>query len=366
MRRISVALLSTAPPKSLGSMGAFADLVRDALVEYAPQVNAIPVCLRDSGNGAGRGLGGRLAQLQQIVQARLRSLRVRADVYHVLDGSHAYLVGGIPWKRTLVTVHDFIPALQARGRFPVPAPGWTARRAIEMSLDRVRRAGAVHAVSQNTADDLLEVSGRTADAVFMTPLRPLAQGPDASAAHGSCDPPFVLHVGNNGFYKNRRGVVAVFAALAGRWPQLRLVLAGPAPDQDLRSVVARHGLESRVTFTLNPGDGDLGSLYREASVLLFPSLYEGQGWPTLEAMRFGCPVVCSDTAALPETVGDAALLCDPRDVDSMASAVSRVLSDSSLVSDLVDRGYRNLRRFDMSEFALKLSRLYEELSSSKV
>jgi glycosyltransferase involved in cell wall biosynthesis len=235
-----------------------------------------------------------------------------------------------------------------------------------MSLDRVRRAGAVHAVSQNTADDLLEVSGRTADAVFMTPLRPLAQGPDASAAHGSCDPPFVLHVGNNGFYKNRRGVVAVFAALAGRWPQLRLVLAGPAPDQDLRSVVARHGLESRVTFTLNPGDGDLGSLYREASVLLFPSLYEGQGWPTLEAMRFGCPVVCSDTAALPETVGDAALLCDPRDVDSMASAVSRVLSDSSLVSDLVDRGYRNLRRFDMSEFALKLSRLYEELSSSKV
>jgi glycosyltransferase involved in cell wall biosynthesis len=77
-------------------------------------------------------------------------------------------------------------------------------------------------------------------------------------------------------------------------------------------------------------------------------------------------VVCSDTAALPETVGDAALLCDPRDVDSMASAVSRVLSDSSLVSDLVDRGYRNLRRFDMSEFALKLSRLYEELSSSKV
>jgi glycosyltransferase involved in cell wall biosynthesis len=119
-------------------------------------------------------------------------------------------------------------------------------------------------------------------------------------------------------------------------------------------------------MVVNPKDGDLAKLYREASVLLFPSLYEGFGWPPLEAMRYGCPVVCSNVASLPEVVDDAALLCNPEDTGECASALLRVLSDDALAKQLVERGYRNLPRFSSREFALGLSRLYEGLSTSQV
>jgi glycosyltransferase involved in cell wall biosynthesis len=307
-----------------------------------------------------------LAQLRQILVARMRLRRVKADVYHVLDGSFAYMVGGIPWERTLVTVHDVIPALQARGRVPVPVPGWAARRAIERSLDRMRRAGAVHAISHNTASDLRELSGRAVDEVLLLPLRPLPGETRDDSVRRPRQPPFILHVGNNGFYKNRQGVLAVFAKLASQRADLRLVLAGAAPNRALLSFIAEHGLETRVTFDVAPDDRALASLYQQAAVLLFPSLYEGMGWPPVEAMRYGCPVVCSRAASLPETVGDAALLCDPNDVDALASAVSRVLSDRVLAADLVERGFRNLRRFEMREFALGLGRLYEGLYVPKI
>jgi glycosyltransferase involved in cell wall biosynthesis len=143
-------------------------------------------------------------------------------------------------------------------------------------------------------------------------------------------------------------------------------LAGSAPDVALRSAVARHGLESRVEIVVDPEDGDLAKLYREASVLLFPSLYEGFGWPPLEAMRYGCPVVCSNVASLPEVVDDAALLCNPADTDECAAALLRVLNDEMLAKQLVERGYRNLSRFGSREFALGLSRLYEGLAMSQM
>jgi glycosyltransferase involved in cell wall biosynthesis len=366
MARLCVALLSSAPPNSVGSMGIYGELVRQALTEYAPQFELTWVNLRDTPLGAGRGLAERLGQLRQFFEARQRAQRAEASVFHVLDGSFAYLVDGIPWERTLVTVHDVIPALQARGRFPVPAPSWIARRAIDMSIDRIRRAGALHAISHNTASDLLALTGRSVDQVLLLPLRRLPDLPDGASIPGRMETPFVLHVGNNGFYKNRSGVLAVFAKLVRERPDLRLVMAGAAPSDTLRELVAGQGLEARVEFVEEPDDEELATLYRRAAVLLFPSLYEGMGWPPVEAMHFGCPVVCSSTASLPETVCDAALLCEPTDVDGLASAVSRLLSDRALASDLVERGFRNLRRFEMRDFALGLSGLYERLGSPKV
>lgn len=275
------------------------------------------------------------------------------------------MVAGIPLQRTLVTVHDLIPALQTRGCFPVPRPGWAARRLIGSSLGFLRKAGALCAVSQASANDVAAITGRTVDAVIPHYLREFPPVTDSAPEEGQQLGPYLLHVGHSGFYKNRLGVLRVFALLAGVRPSLRLVFAGAGEDTVLRREIAALGLTTRVTFKVDPDDARLAALYRGAVLLLFPSLYEGFGWPPLEAMHFGCPVVCSDAGSLPEVTGDAALRCAPDDVAGLAAAAMRILDDRDLACDLVARGRRNLERFTAQGMAAGLVRLYEGLANGR-
>ena len=102
-------------------------------------------------------------------------------------------------------------------------------------------------------------------------------------------------------------------------------------------------------------------LYKQAELLLFPSLYEGFGWPPLEAMAHGCPVVCSTAGSLPEVVGKAALTCSPTDIDGLTQAVSRLLQNPELKNDLMARGTSNLQRFSLHRMGSQLVSLYEKL-----
>jgi alpha-1,3-rhamnosyl/mannosyltransferase len=92
-------------------------------------------------------------------------------------------------------------------------------------------------------------------------------------------------------------------------------------------------------------DDDLEGLYSLASAFVLPSLIEGFGLPVLEAMARGVPVACSNVSALPEVVGDAALLFDPDSQDQVTSAVRRLLDDRSLADGLVVRGYERVKTF---------------------
>jgi glycosyltransferase involved in cell wall biosynthesis len=355
-----VALISTVAPGAHSSMGIFGELVASALRAHAPQIDAAPVFLQPSASPPSGRLGERWALLKSIVRSRAASGKLQADVFHVLDGSFGYMATGLPLQRTLVTVHDLIPAWQARGRFPVPKPGWAAQRLIGSSLDLIRRARAVHAVSACTADDIHELTGRRVDAVIPNPVRSLTrvrdQATDKSAG--------VLHVGNNGFYKNRAGVLEIFAAIAKRHPSLPLVMAGPEPTPALLLRAQDLGLTGRVRWVAGPSDDDLATLYAQARLLLFPSWYEGFGWPPLEAMQHGCPVVCADTGSLPEVVGDAALLWSPQDIEGFAAQALRVLDDEALQRALIVRGRRRVEAFSLQRLAEGLVPLYERLAAA--
>jgi glycosyltransferase involved in cell wall biosynthesis len=357
---LRVALISTQAPGSRGSMGIYADMVLSALQLRGPSVQAVHVALRHTFFSSGRGLAGRLDMLLQIATARAASRVVRADVYHLLDGSFGYMATGLPMRRTLVTVHDLIPALQVEGRFPVTRPGWPARMLISSSLGLIRSAGAVHAISTRTARDVQELTGRSVDAVIPNALRPIV----AASSGGQDGPPYVLHVGHNGFYKNRAGVLDIFAVIAARHPSLWLAMAGPPPSDDLLQQVTALGLGQRVRWVLSPGDEELAGLYRQARLLLFPSLYEGFGWPPLEALQHGCPVVCADTGSLPEVVGEAALLWAPQDIRGFAAQALRLLDDEALARSLVARGQSQLQRFTLQQLADGLVPLYTTLASA--
>jgi glycosyltransferase involved in cell wall biosynthesis len=108
-------------------------------------------------------------------------------------------------------------------------------------------------------------------------------------------------------------------------------------------------------------DADKGALYAGALTLVFPSLYEGFGFPVIEAMHCGTPVITSTTSSLPELAGEAALLVDPHDTDAIAEAMSQLASDDALRLDLRARGYQQAQRFTWDAAARDVLAAFAEL-----
>jgi len=105
-------------------------------------------------------------------------------------------------------------------------------------------------------------------------------------------------------------------------------------------------------------DDDLPGVYAGAQLLVMPSLYEGFGFPVLEAMACGTPVICSNVSSLPEVAGTAALQVDPRDTDALAAAMDRVLGDEALAEELRQRGLQQAARFTWAQTAQQTLAVY--------
>ncbi|MGH2845931.1 MAG: glycosyltransferase family 4 protein, partial [Thermoleophilaceae bacterium] len=143
-------------------------------------------------------------------------------------------------------------------------------------------------------------------------------------------------------HKNLAGLVRAMAGL-----DAVLVLPGSATpyERELRRLAEELGVAARVRFTGWLDEADLESLYRLSACFALPSFEEGFGLPALEAMARGVPVCCSDTSSLPEVVGDAGLLFDPHDVESIRGAIERLLGDRDLATRLGRCGRRRARDF---------------------
>jgi glycosyltransferase involved in cell wall biosynthesis len=355
-------------------MQRYADLVQGALQTLPEEARPAVTCVSlDVARSARPASSPRLANWRHhaVCALRVRSVvrRTQPDVVHLLDGSHAYLVNLLPRRPpVVVTVHDLIPVLTARGELPGPPPSRLARWLWDQSLAGVRRCSRVLADSATTARDLQRLAAVRADVLAVLHL-PISSVPAAASccvsaaaaglqdSHGPRSSPFILHLGNNAAYKNREGALRIGALVRQECP-IRLVLAGPAPTVALRRLADDLGMAAHVDWRPDVSDAELHVLYRSAGVLLFPSLYEGFGWPPLEAMACGCPVVCSNAASLPEVVGAAALLAAPDDHAGLARHCLEVLSKPELRAELVRHGYVNTQRFTLERFAVGLLDAY--------
>jgi glycosyltransferase involved in cell wall biosynthesis len=185
--------------------------------------------------------------------------------------------------------------------------------------------------------------------------------------HGS-DRPLLLYVGRRDPNRNLVPLIRTVGLLRERGVQAVLLVAGrrdpryPEPEQ----VVDELRLQQSVKFLGFVELPDLRILYRAASVLVFPSFYEGFGLPPLEAMASGTPVVCSARASIPEVVGDAAVFVEPDQPESIASGVQRVLGDSALRAELVRRGGERARLFSWEKSAELVSSVYRQLAAVRV
>lgn len=173
--------------------------------------------------------------------------------------------------------------------------------------------------------------------------------------------PYLLCVSNRKRHKNEFRVVEAFAR-AGLDAGIRLVFTGQ-PTAEIAACIERHHVTPRVYFMGLVPEAKLPSLYRGAEALVFPSLYEGFGLPLLEAMACGTPVLTSNTTALPEVAGDAALLVDPTSVEQIAGAMEQIVSDTSLRRQLREKGLTRAAQFSWES---TVARVHELLTGNAI
>lgn len=235
-------------------------------------------------------------------------------------------------------------------------------------------ADRVIADSECTRDDLSKLYPKLSDRI--TVIYPevderMRQVKDASIlskirSKYSLPEKFILYVGTIEPRKNVESISGAYALLPSALrEQYHLVLGGSIGwyAKKILAEISSHNLKEKTHFIGYVDDEDLPGLYSLASVFVFPSFYEGFGYPPLEAMACGTPVISSNRSSLPEVVGDAAILVNPTDVAEISTAIDKVLTDPLLAAELREKGLKRTKMFGWKKCAEETLRVFEKMSA---
>jgi len=305
-----------------------------------------------------------------IFPRRLRKLR-GVELIHICDHSNAVYAKHFPNVPVVVTCHDLLAVRGALGEetdCPASSTGKILQRWI---LAALRRVTAVVCVSRATETDAVRLLGTKEKGSSITVIenglnydyRPLPEekvkGRLEKLSQLKLDRPFVLHVGSHLRRKNRAGVVRIFARTKDHW-NAQLIFAGDRLSNDLWTQARVLGITDRIVEIVSAGSELLEALYNRAHALLFPSRFEGFGWPIAEAQACGCPVLCRDAPPMSDVAGGAALLRDVADEDGFAEDLLR-LRDSATREKYRELGLQNATRFSAKRMAEQYLALYRGL-----
>jgi glycosyltransferase involved in cell wall biosynthesis len=292
--------------------------------------------------------------------------RERPDLFHA---PHYVLPAAIHCN-SVVTIHDCIHLM-----FPQYLPNRMAYAYARAQMwTAAHRSDCILTVSDASKRDILHL--------FNIPPEKIVVVYNAIDAHFSVTPPpdavarvreryqldhrFLLYVGNIKPHKNLVRLIEAFSELrTGDLEDLKLLIIGDEISKlpALRLAVHRHKLHKHVRFLGYVPDDQLAVLYRLAAVFVFPSLYEGFGLPPLEAMASGTPVVVSNVSSLPEVVGDAAVLVDPHDIDSIVDGLRCVLTNPARADDMRRKGLERSREFSWERSVARTLEVYKRIGA---
>ncbi len=373
-----VLLIGNYPPDRQQSMRRFGTMMLQGLNNSGIAAKLIaPQARFGKFRGAGRFVAKWLGYIDKFVlfprQLQTALAKEKPSVVHICDHSNAMYDGWIEHVPVVVTCHDLLAVRGALGEetnCPASPTGKILQRWI---LRGLRRASEVVCDSQATEADarrLVSRGGASPKVELVRlglnyPFRKLSEAEVSARLSGipgfNPDLPFVLHVGSNLRRKNRDGALRIFARCKEKW-NARLVFAGDALTQELLSLADRLGISDRVMQVPNASDELLEALYNRAFALLYPSRFEGFGWPVIEAQACGCPVVCSNSGPLPEAAGDAGLFHDADDEAGFAADLLR-LSDPGQRAIWSEKSLRNAERFSTSRMVSQYIDIYRNLGT---
>lgn len=300
----------------------------------------------------------RSAWMQILLPGILR--RVRPDLVHFTNYL-APLAGDIPF---VVSFHDMSLSV-------VPQLHTLKKRLLTASLLPyvARKARRILAPSESTRRDVIRVLGVDPGRVRVVPyagdelFRPAQEGPERLARDYGVRQPYFLYVGTLEPRKNLARALRAFARVVATLPEHSFVLVGQKgwKYQDVFEAAALPALAGRVRFLGYVPEPDLPLLYTHALASVYPSLYEGFGFPVVEAMGCGTPVLTSRSSSLVEIAEGAAVLVDPLDEQALADALLALATDTGLRRDLSKKGLARASTFSWERTGRETVSLYQEV-----
>ena len=296
---------------------------------------------------------GRAINLFNAVPGRILIRRCMPDIVHE---TYYARHGAAPAKaKTVITVHDMIHE-KFRDNFP------SRDKTSQNKECAVKRANHVICVSENTKNDLIELFN-----VSPTKISVIRHGytlgkESLQRKSNIGNKPYILYVGQRGAYKNFSRLLQAYSYSSRLQRAFKLVCFGGSRfSNDEINQIKQLNLETEDVVHLNGDDDILSTLYSNAAVFVFPSLYEGFGIPPLEAMSFKCPVVCSNTSSLPEVTGDAAEYFDPYNIEEMMFSIESVVFSTEKRNKLIKMGLKRINLFSWEKCAEQTLKVYSSL-----
>ena len=351
------------------SMDRFASLLYDGLKARGHAVRLLKPPgiigrLRRTQEGVGKWLG----YLDRFVLFRpsLKKSVSWADVVHICDQANAVYVPMLKDRPHVVTCHDVLAIRSALGQFSEHRTQLTGRLYQRWILSGLKKTQSIACDSEATRDDVLSLTGLAAEKTSVVPIalnysyQPMVQGELSRHLEemglAECRQ-YLLHVGDNSWYKNKSGLLRIFAKITEAHGSAagNLVLAGSALPKKLTQMAKDLGIQDRVKEATNVTNEQLCALYSGAQGLVFPSLAEGFGWPIIEAQACGCPVFTSNRRPMTEVGGNGAEYFDPENIAGAAKTICRALENRGL---LIDSGFRNAARYSAEAMISDYENIY--------
>ncbi|CAZ95171.1 glycosyltransferase family 4 protein [Zobellia galactanivorans] len=311
-----------------------------------------------------------------------KSKRLPQDTLYVLtDQALGMWMPLIKAKKHVVHCHDFIALKSAEGKIKENPTSWSGKIYQKLILKGFSAAHNFIPISKNTQNELVQYLNKTPllneqvynaiDYLFKPGSIEEARFSFKTTHKLQVKDGYILHVGGNGFYKNRKGVIAIYDAWRKQTNNpLPLLMIGYPPSSSIYSRYEVSPYKKDIHFLTDITNTQLAKAYQGARIFLFPSLFEGFGWPIAEAMACACPVITTDEAPMNEVGGDAAIYIDRcpsnKEMNSWATESAKILERTLRIPQedrniLISKGLENVSRFNGKTILDQIEKIYKRI-----
>lgn len=283
---------------------------------------------------------------------------IKPDIIH--ETYYLEAPAGSNQTTRVITLHDMIHE-KFREHFH------SNDKTIQNKKAAINRADHIICVSESTKRDAIEMLGIRPEKISVVHLGfHLMQDSNKLQSKKITDlniKPYLLYVGSRKGYKNFQRLLMAYAESSMLKSEFNLICFGGGKfnNQEL-SLFSKLNLTTMQVIQQSGNDEVLAKLYKNASIFVYPSLYEGFGIPPLEAMSYGCPVVCSNVSSIPEVVGDAGYYINPMDINNIKTSIEDVLNNQEIKNTLISKGEERLNHFSWQKCANQTYEVYKDLT----
>lgn len=296
-----------------------------------------------------------------IVKEKVKKVNIK----HITSQELAYLLMLRKLEKSVITCYDLIPWIYDNNR----SLKW------RLNVAGLKKANKIITISEFSKDEIVKYLGYPEDNIQV--IYPAVDHDHYQERHDkeilkifniSENDKVILYVGSEQPRKNFSSLIKAFSKLKKILPNAKLLKIGNPQQRGARNkllkLIETLNLQRDIIFVGYVSEKDLPKFYNAADVLVFPSFYEGFGLPPLESMACGTPVITSNTSSLPEVVGDAGIMIDPYDVDTLAKSMYQILTNDELKNDMIKKGLERAKMFSWEQAAKETSKMYEEVYNS--